>query len=107
MNSTLNKIDPASTGDVMVAQVALAGDPALTVGRWTSWAMPEEHRQAIVAAFAGGGWPPLKGSEGKVLPAGATVPAWGRQRFWLFDGVWSPEAVLASLGLVRTAIVEE
>lgn len=110
MNGTLNAIDPTSTGDVMTAQVARTADPATTVGRWTSWGMPENHKQAIIAAFAGTGWSPLKGSEGKILALGAPVPAWGTQRFWLFDGAtgsWTPQAVLNSLGLIRTAIVEE
>ncbi len=99
MNSTLNTIDPASTGDVMVVPLSLPTAPTVPVARWTLWAMPETHRQAILAAFTSTGWAPLKGSEGRVLQPTDPVPAWGSQRFWLLDGSWQPDAVLRSLGL--------
>ncbi len=107
MNSTLSAIDPTSSGDVMVAALALPSSPDQTAGRWTSWAMTEEHRQAILRAYGQQGWRPLMGTEGQVLASGDTVPPWGSQRFWLFDGAWSSSAVLRSLGLVPLAVVEE
>lgn len=87
MNATLNSIDPESTGDVMTAGLALPADPYLVVGYWTSWAMPARHKSSILAAFNSAGWAPLRGSEGVVHHPGDTLPAWGTQRFWMFDGM--------------------
>ena len=101
MNATLNSIDPESVGDVMTSGLALPGTPSVPVGFWTSWAMPDAHRNAIVRAYGQLGWRPLVGSEGQVLGAASAVPAWGLQRFWLFDGLTvSSERVLDALGLV-------
>lgn len=105
MNATLGAIDPSSAGDVMHAAVALPSAPGTVVGRWTSWALTDEQRGAILQAYAQQGWRPLKGSEGRVHQPGETIPAWGSQRFWLFDGVtWtSPMDVLAALQLTAWA----
>lgn len=102
MNDTLNTIDPSSTGDVMVVPVALETDPTVAVGRWASWAMDDATHQAVLKAYAQQGWRPLQGSEGTVHQPGDVIPAWGTQRFWLFDGLtWErPHDALAALGLV-------
>lgn len=99
MNATLNQIDPSSTGDVMTAPLAAPSDPVTPVGFWTSWAMPDEHRGAILRAYGQQGWRPLVGSEGVVLGPGHAVPAWRSQRFWLLDGTVPYLDVLAALGL--------
>lgn len=101
MNATLAQIDPTSTGDVMTVGLALPSDASTAVGYWTSWAMLDEHRVAILRAYGQQGWRPLRGSEGVVLGPVDAVPAWGTQRFWLFDGTTVPYSdVLAALGLM-------
>ncbi len=108
MNSTLNGIDPTSTGDVMRAELVVSGTPGPVVGRWASWAMPDSQRSAILAEFARVGWAPLRGSEGLVLGRKDPVPAWGTQRFWLFDGLsWQPHEVLSTLDLETAPVVDQ
>lgn len=102
MNATLAQIDPTSTGDVMLAEVALASAPYVTVGRWSSWAMTDDHRAKVLREYAQQGWRPLIGAEGRTILPADTVPPWGTQRFYLFDGVaWPrPWDALDRLGLV-------
>lgn len=101
MRDTLAKAAPGS-GATMQAGVALPSDPHTRIGSWTSWAMEDGTRKNIVAAFASTGWSPLKGSEGAIHVPSDVVPAWGSQRFWLFeaDAYSSPYAPLIDLGLV-------
>lgn len=102
MNNMLNKIDPASSGDVLTAGLALPETPEVIVGWWTSWAMTNDQKGLVLQSYAQQGWQPLKGSERDVLQPGDVVPAWGTQRFWSFDGTTWVRVydVLDRLGLV-------
>ena len=103
MNATLNTIDSSSTGDVMVATLSLISAPEVVVGRWSSWAMSSTNKSDILRAFASQGWRPLQGSESKILELADPVPAWGTQRFWVWNGdTVPPRHVLDSLGLTPT-----
>lgn len=100
MNLTLDKIDPTNVGDIVTTRVALRSAPAVPVGRYCHWRLTDGHRAAILRAYGQEGWRPLRGSEGTVHVPGDVIPAWGTQRFWLFDSsAWGSSGVLSALGL--------
>src|SRR6478735_1212449 len=106
VNTTINNVDPTSTGDVMVVGVTLPSSPiSPIVGYWASWALEATTAQALRTAVNNAGWAPApKAAEKKVYEPADTVPAWGSQRIWLFNGdTWDPDAVLTRLGLSRRA----
>lgn len=101
LNEALRSIDPTSTGDPITTPVQRADDPAqpgATAAYVASWAMDDMTRSAANKAFAN--LRPFQGSEGTVLGPSDPVPAFGSQRWWLFDGYTVPMGdALRSLGL--------
>ena len=100
INATLNQIDPTSVGDIVRVGLRLTGTAGtIPDAYWTSWAMTNDSRAAILKAWAQQGWRPLRGSEGTVLTTTDGVAAFGTQRFWMFDGQVGYGNVLTALGL--------
>jgi hypothetical protein len=110
VNTTLDNVDPTSSGNVLVSGLTLPSSPATPiVGYWASWALDAATSTAVRNAVKNAGWSPKPTpAEQRVYEPGDTIPAWGSQRVWLFNGdTWTnPDDVLTTLGIQRRAPID-
>lgn len=105
-NQTLNAISDATGGtDTIVARLTSAADPSgPTVAYWANWAMDDATRGDVMSAVRSNQSPfkPRLNNAELTIYEPPTVPAWGSQRVYLFNGAtWDQDALLAALGLSR------
>lgn len=82
-------------------RLRLASDPTNTVvAYWTQWNMKPSQRSTFANTIGG---------PNNIIAAGGNVPAFSSQRDrWFFDatdGAWTPEGVLAALGLAPVSVI--
>lgn len=101
VNGTLNRLDPDSTGDVLVVPLQQRSSPGRIAAFWASWQMEGSTRSALNTAVRDATWSPRPTvGERRIYVPGDAVPSFGSQRMWLFDGPTYPfQAALDVLGL--------